>query len=155
MWLHFLACVTSSTLLRWLTTGKIPSGHWLVHGHFLFLCPTSSYPCIVFFFSSPPPSSPLPPMDHCQADIGLSMGLSGTEVAKESSDIVILDDNFATIVKVMIYGEGMECHRITCGSHAIARDLVSSVMAALLQCTCQDDWHRRVLRQLDCAQHSL
>lgn len=35
-----------------------------------------------------------------EADIGLSMGLSGTETAKESSDIVILDDNFASCVKV-------------------------------------------------------
>lgn len=35
-----------------------------------------------------------------QADIGLSMGISGTEVAKESSDIIILDDNFTSVVKV-------------------------------------------------------
>ncbi|GKV20405.1 hypothetical protein SLEP1_g30536 [Rubroshorea leprosula] len=34
-----------------------------------------------------------------EADIGLSMGISGTEVAKESSDIIILDDNFSSVVK--------------------------------------------------------
>ncbi|KAJ8431754.1 hypothetical protein Cgig2_028971 [Carnegiea gigantea] len=36
-----------------------------------------------------------------EADIGLSMGISGTEVAKESSDIIILDDNFASVVKMV------------------------------------------------------
>jgi Ca2+-transporting ATPase len=31
------------------------------------------------------------------------MGIQGTEVAKESSDIIILDDNFASVVKVISY----------------------------------------------------
>jgi len=38
-----------------------------------------------------------------QADVGFSMG-SGTEVAKEASDIVILDDNFLSISKAILYG---------------------------------------------------
>ncbi|KAF2313900.1 hypothetical protein GH714_020427 [Hevea brasiliensis] len=38
------------------------------------------------------------------ADIGLSMGIQGSEVAKESSDIVILDDNFASVATVLMWG---------------------------------------------------
>ncbi|KAL2487772.1 inner membrane protein PPF-1 [Forsythia ovata] len=39
-----------------------------------------------------------------EVDIGLSMGIQGTEVAKESSDIVILDDNFASLATVLRWG---------------------------------------------------
>ncbi|KAK0595846.1 hypothetical protein LWI29_010589 [Acer saccharum] len=39
-----------------------------------------------------------------EADIGLSMGIQGTEVAKESSDIVILDDNFSSVAAVLRWG---------------------------------------------------
>ncbi|ONM23012.1 Calcium-transporting ATPase 5, plasma membrane-type [Zea mays] len=39
-----------------------------------------------------------------ETDIGLSMGIQGTEVAKESSDIIILDDNFASVVRVVRWG---------------------------------------------------
>ncbi|XP_075657810.1 calcium-transporting ATPase 12, plasma membrane-type-like [Castanea sativa] len=39
-----------------------------------------------------------------EADIGLSMGIQGTEVAKETSDIVILDDNFISVVTVLRWG---------------------------------------------------
>ncbi|KAL0043569.1 hypothetical protein WJX79_008696 [Trebouxia sp. C0005] len=39
-----------------------------------------------------------------ESDVGLAMGIAGTEVAKEAADIVILDDNFSSIVKSVSWG---------------------------------------------------
>ncbi|GLB40161.1 putative this magnesium-dependent enzyme catalyzes the hydrolysis of ATP coupled with the transport of calcium [Lyophyllum shimeji] len=38
------------------------------------------------------------------ANVGFSMGIAGTEVAKEASDIILMDDNFASIVKAIMWG---------------------------------------------------
>ncbi|HXD87930.1 MAG TPA: HAD-IC family P-type ATPase, partial [Urbifossiella sp.] len=42
-----------------------------------------------------------------QADVGLAMGISGTEVAKEASQIVLLDDSFSTIVRAVHWGRSL------------------------------------------------
>ncbi|XP_022938502.1 calcium-transporting ATPase 4, plasma membrane-type-like [Cucurbita moschata] len=42
-----------------------------------------------------------------EADIGLAMGIAGTEVAKENADVVIMDDNFTTIVNVARWGRAV------------------------------------------------
>ncbi|KAI1004356.1 Calcium-transporting ATPase 2 [Podosphaera aphanis] len=41
------------------------------------------------------------------ADVGFSMGISGTEVSKEASAIILMDDNFASIVKAMMWGRAV------------------------------------------------
>ena len=41
------------------------------------------------------------------ADVGLSMGLSGTDVAKKASDIIIMDDRFSSIVKAVLWGRSV------------------------------------------------
>ena len=38
------------------------------------------------------------------ANVGFSMGIAGTEIAKEASDIVVMDDNFASIVVAIMWG---------------------------------------------------
>jgi len=41
------------------------------------------------------------------ADVGFSMGITGTDVAKGASDIILLDDNFSSIICALQYGRNV------------------------------------------------
>lgn len=74
------------------------------------------------------------------ADVGFSMGIAGTEVAKEASEIILMDDNFASIVKAVMWGRSV--------NDAVAKFLqfqitvnISAVILAFVSAVSNSDNH--------------
>ena len=73
------------------------------------------------------------------ADIGIAMGIAGTEVSKEASDIVLLDDSFSTIATFIKWGRGIYenfqrfiTYRLTANLAAVAIILLSALLGIFL-----------------------
>jgi Ca2+-transporting ATPase len=71
------------------------------------------------------------------ADVGFSMGIAGTEVAKEASSIILLDDNFKSIVTAIAWGRAVNDavakflqFQITINITAVVLTLVSSLYSS-------------------------
>lgn len=71
------------------------------------------------------------------ADVGFSMGIAGTEVAKEASEIILMDDNFGSIVKGIMWGRTVNDavkkflqFQLTVNVTAVALTFVSAVASS-------------------------
>ncbi|CAL5988856.1 Calcium-transporting_ATPase [Hexamita inflata] len=63
-----------------------------------------------------------------EADVGLAMGITGTQIAKEAADIIILDDNFCSIVQTVCWGRSI----LTSVRKFIQFQLTVNVVACLI-----------------------
>lgn len=72
------------------------------------------------------------------ADVGFAMGMAGTDVAKEASDIILIDDNFSSIVKAVIWGRNVYDSIAKFLQFQLTVNIVAVVVALVGACAVED-----------------
>merc|ERR1719322_677007 len=73
-----------------------------------------------------------------KADIGFAMGIAGTDVAKEASDIILTDDNFSSIVKAVMWGRNVYDSIAKFLQFQLTVNVVAVILAFTGACVMQD-----------------
>ncbi|EFX76259.1 hypothetical protein DAPPUDRAFT_188575 [Daphnia pulex] len=73
-----------------------------------------------------------------KADVGFAMGIAGTDVAKEASDIILTDDNFSSIVKAVMWGRNVYDSIAKFLQFQLTVNIVAVIVAFFGACFIQD-----------------
>ncbi|KAJ8934883.1 hypothetical protein NQ314_013162 [Rhamnusium bicolor] len=73
-----------------------------------------------------------------KADVGFAMGIAGTDVAKEASDIILTDDNFSSIVKAVMWGRNVYDSIAKFLQFQLTVNVVAVIVAFIGACVVQD-----------------
>ncbi|XP_036616598.1 plasma membrane calcium-transporting ATPase 4-like [Trichosurus vulpecula] len=73
-----------------------------------------------------------------KADVGFAMGIAGTDVAKEASDIILTDDNFTSIVKAVMWGRNVYDSISKFLQFQLTVNVVAVIVAFIGACFTQD-----------------
>ncbi|WP_044496690.1 HAD-IC family P-type ATPase, partial [Clostridioides difficile] len=73
-----------------------------------------------------------------QADVGIAMGISGTEVSKNAADIILTDDSFSTIVEGIKWGRGIYENFQRFIQFQLTVNIVAFIIAIISQLTGKD-----------------
>uniref|UniRef100_A0AC35U6U0 Calcium-transporting ATPase n=1 Tax=Rhabditophanes sp. KR3021 TaxID=114890 RepID=A0AC35U6U0_9BILA len=73
-----------------------------------------------------------------KADVGFAMGIAGTDVAKEASDIILTDDNFTSIVKAVMWGRNVYDSISKFLQFQLTVNVVAVTIAFIGACTIKD-----------------
>ncbi|RZF35558.1 hypothetical protein LSTR_LSTR014550 [Laodelphax striatellus] len=73
-----------------------------------------------------------------KADVGFAMGIAGTDVAKEASDIILTDDNFTSIVKAVMWGRNVYDSIAKFLQFQLTVNVVAVIVAFIGSCSVQD-----------------